>query len=561
MCGIVGIVSRPPTRPVPSPAEVLAGLDAALGRARRRRRRRGVPAARSTRCCTACPGVLALVDHHELVAGDHRPPRPARRLRRRDRRRARPPATLDADALERRSAELDRAARRAVGDPPRPPAHGRAPSPTSPGATPARPRSPATSPIQQALSAIDRMEVRGRDSAGHPRLRLGPRPRRRRPGRRGRRRRARRRPAVPDRRRPAFAGALPVVRLQGGGRDRRARRQHPGDARRRRRRPAPAPRAAQRAGPGRRARAHPLGQRRHHLRAQRPPGQQRRDRAAGRRRCRRSSSACSTATSTTTPTCKVEHGLRFAGPITTDAKVIPALVARHAARRRRPGRGVPPHGRRVRGLGGHRRRRRRRARAAVPRPQRQRPGRLRRPRRRPLHRRQRALRRRRGDRRATSASTASTAARSSRSTPRAAGTLEGIDASRLRRHARCRSTAADVVDGRGDHPRHRPRRRPALPAQGDHRVARQPRARRCAARSSSATGCCTPSSAPRALPPTSPTGSPTARSRGIRVIGQGTAAVAGQSMANVLDELAGGALDVDADHGHRAVRASGCGST
>ena len=37
-----------------------------------------------------------------------------------------------------------------------------------------------------------------------------------------------------------------------------------------------------------------------------------------------------------------------------------------------------------------------------------------------------------------------------------------------------------------------------------------------------------------------------ARSRRIRVIGQGTAAVAGQSMAAVLDELAGGSLDVTA---------------
>ena len=30
MCGIVGIVSRPPTRPVPRPDEVVGGLDAAL---------------------------------------------------------------------------------------------------------------------------------------------------------------------------------------------------------------------------------------------------------------------------------------------------------------------------------------------------------------------------------------------------------------------------------------------------------------------------------------------------------------------------------------------------
>ena len=40
----------------------------------------------------------------------------------------------------------------------------------------------------------------------------------------------------------------------------------------------------------------------------------------------------------------------------------------------------------------------------------------------------------------------------------------------------------------------------------------------------------------------------------IRVIGQGTAAVAGQSTAAILDELCDGSLDIDADHGHRAVR-------
>ena len=30
---------------------------------------------------------------------------------------------------------------------------------------------------------------------------------------------------------------------------------------------------------------------------------------------------------------KVHHGLHIAGPITTDAKVIPAVMARHAAKR------------------------------------------------------------------------------------------------------------------------------------------------------------------------------------------------------------------------------------
>ena len=41
-------------------------------------------------------------------------------------------------------------------------------------------------------------------------------------------------------------------------------------------------------------------------------------------------SACSTATSTTTPISRAANGLRIAGPITTDAKVIPSLVARNS---------------------------------------------------------------------------------------------------------------------------------------------------------------------------------------------------------------------------------------
>ena len=42
---------------------------------------------------------------------------------------------------------------------------------------------------------------------------------------------------------------------------------------------------------------------------------------------------------------RIEHGLRVAGPITTDAKVIPTIVARHAAGGRAV-RGLPPHRRR-----------------------------------------------------------------------------------------------------------------------------------------------------------------------------------------------------------------------
>ena len=63
---------------------------------------------------------------------------------------------------------------------------------------------------------------------------------------------------------------------------------------------------------------------------------------------------------------RAEHELRIAGPITTDAKVIPALVARHCtATGGDAHRGVPAHGRQVRGQRRHRRGRRRRARAAL----------------------------------------------------------------------------------------------------------------------------------------------------------------------------------------------------
>ena len=132
--------------------------------------------------------------------------------------------------------------------------------------------------IQQALSAIDRMEVRGRDSAGihlfvwdHG-LDLDD------PAVRRRRRRPRRRPdvpvglgaRVPPRRLTVLSfvykaaaeiGELgdntAAMRAAVAGRPPAA----PGDVRARRQ--------------GERARPHPLGQRRHHQRAQRPPGQQR----------------------------------------------------------------------------------------------------------------------------------------------------------------------------------------------------------------------------------------------------------------------------------------------
>ena len=60
----------------------------------------------------------------------------------------------------------------------------------------------------------------------------------------------------------------------------------------------------------------------------------------------------------------------------------------------------------------------------------------------------------------------------------------------------------------------------------------------------------------------SPTGWPTARSRRVARHRPGHRRRRRRSRwPTMLDELAGGALDVDADHGHRAVAASGCAST
>ena len=228
---------------------------------------------------------------------------------------------------------------------------------------------------------------------------------------------------------------------------------------------------------------------------------------------------------------RVEHGLRIAGPITTDAKVIPTLVAPSSA----PASiSVEAFRRTVAAFEGSVAigdGERRRARHAVPRPQRQRPGRCTSaspttatssPASRTAWSRRRAR---------TSASTASTAARSWSLDATRAGTLDGIRRVALRRHRRCPVDAGDVVTAevttrdidRGDVPHFLLKEITESPdsfaktlrgkiVERDGLLPRRGRRRRPAARAS-------------------PPGSPTVRSRRIRVIGQGTAAVAGQSMA------------------------------
>jgi glutamine---fructose-6-phosphate transaminase (isomerizing) len=165
MCGIIGVVSRPPRRPVPAAAEILGGLDTAL-------ERRGDPravtaAAREVDAALhGVPGVLALADRHDLVAAI------TARLDQLDAYatdvEAELAATapgLDIDALETLSAasielrDVLWAIRR-----------DRLRTAQEVALLAGRGAGPAALAgylaIQQALSAIDRMEVRGRDSAG-----------------------------------------------------------------------------------------------------------------------------------------------------------------------------------------------------------------------------------------------------------------------------------------------------------------------------------------------------------------------------------------------------------
>ena len=345
-----------------------------------------------------------------------------------------------------------------------------------PGAGPAAIE--AFTSIQVALSALDRLEVRGRDSAGihllvtdHGldldttgiRALLEPRAPR---------------PPVPLGRRP-HAGGSPQLRLQGRGRDRRARRQRPPPAAGDRRRRSAASRSQLADGQDRGARSHAVGERRHHLRGQRPSaelrggGSPRRSRSLRRRRPQRRRRQL-----------RRSQGGRLArhrgrGHHRRQGHPDPRQPA--PGRGRRPDRGVPAHGRRLRGLGRHRRPGGRRPRAAAARAARQRPGPVRRPRRRRLRRGQRAVRPRRGDldaicawtarRRPTPTTRPPAGARSSLLDGDRAGSLAGIrriayDGTELP------VTDDDLTIGPDHDARHRPRRVQPLPPQGDRRGAR-----------------------------------------------------------------------------------------
>ncbi len=176
MCGIVGIVTRPSTRAVPSASELLGGLDRAIDAAGSISTTAGalddglIPGVTAhvrqvDALLHGVPGVAALAGQVELVAAitarlDQLDAVAATRERSLD-----ADDDLDAEALERANAELIdlKDVLWAV-------RHDRLRTARSVEALAGRDAGPAALAgylaVQQALSAIDRLEVRGRDSAG-----------------------------------------------------------------------------------------------------------------------------------------------------------------------------------------------------------------------------------------------------------------------------------------------------------------------------------------------------------------------------------------------------------
>ena len=555
MCGIVGVVRRRASRPVPDAGELVAGA-----RPRRRRRLVAVTATSLDRLhavAAAVEAVDAAAARACPASGPCSATRQAAAPRRAPGRAARPAAstrssassttasarTLDAGALEAVNAALVRA-KDAVW------AVGRDRLRTArevaalAGADPSVAAIEAFHSVQVALSAIDRLEVRGRDSAGlHVLVRdhgldladAGDRA-------------AASTRAAAD---PLFGSG--VGARQPTARSRSSTRPRPRSASSATTPRCCAPRSATTSCCTSRSRRRRRGRSCSATRAGRAsasspsPTRTRSTRRSSTAHDRAAtSSARSTATSTTTPTSRRSRACTVPAEITTDAKVIPALVARADRRRATTvDRGVPRHGRRASRarwrIGAADRRR---ARPAAARAAGQRPGALRRARRGRLRRRERAVRRGRGD--ATLPAPRRRDARPTRSDPRRrrgqvvvldaarAGTLDGIERHRVRRHAAAGRTTtssqhAEITTrdiDRGDFPHYLLKEITEAPAsfrktlrgkivERDGRLdGRAAGTRRCPTRCAS--GC-----AP-------------ARSAACLVIGQGTAAIAGQSLAAAL---------------------------
>jgi len=165
MCGIIGIVSRPPTRPTPPAADLIAGLDAALA---------AVPiavdvtaAGRSVdHALRGLPGVLALVGRIDVVAAIES------RLDQLDAFCSSVEIELDANSagLSAESLEIANAELIELKDVLWALRHDRLRSIAAVESLAGRDASPGELggylAVQQALGGIDRLEVRGRDSAG-----------------------------------------------------------------------------------------------------------------------------------------------------------------------------------------------------------------------------------------------------------------------------------------------------------------------------------------------------------------------------------------------------------
>ena len=161
MCGIVAIVSRPASRPAPTAAELIELLDRAV--AAPTLTVAAVDVAEVDRLLHGLPGALALVDRLELVAAitarlDQLDARIVAREQEIE-------GTLDPDELETAYAEL-LAARDAVWAVRRDRLRTAAAVADFAGRDAGAAAVGGYLAVQQALSAIDRMEVRGRDSAG-----------------------------------------------------------------------------------------------------------------------------------------------------------------------------------------------------------------------------------------------------------------------------------------------------------------------------------------------------------------------------------------------------------